>query len=64
MTTRLEEINVFVLMKRKERYVWLYSDSRIDDVLKSFGRFAANKDLSFTWYDAAASSQRLRSKKT
>jgi len=29
-------------------------------VLRKFGQFSANKELSFSWYDAATLSQRVR----
>ena len=41
-----QDINVLALVKGAERYVFL--------------RFASNPDLSFTWYDAAVLSQKIR----
>lgn len=55
------EVNVLALVKGEERYVFLYTDRYRADVLRTFGRFASNPDLSFTWYDAAVLSQRIRS---
>ena len=43
-----------------ERYIWLYRESEKAEVIRSFGRFAANPELSFTWYDAARLSQKMR----
>ena len=55
-----QDINVVALVKGSERYIFLYDDASRAETLRTFGRFAANPELSFTWYDAAALSQRLR----
>jgi len=55
-----QEINVLALVKGVERYVFLYSDEERGELLRTLGRFASNPDLSFTWYDAAVLSQRIR----
>ncbi len=54
------DINVLALVKGKERYVFLYDDESRAETLRTLGRFASNPDLSFTWYDAAVLSQRIR----
>ncbi len=53
-------INVLALLKGEERYVFLYDDRSTDQVLQTLGRYAADPELSFTWYDAAVLSQRVR----
>jgi hypothetical protein len=53
-------INVLALLKGNERYVFLYDDRSIEQVLQTIGRYAADPELSFTWYDAAVLSQRVR----
>ena len=55
-----EDINVLALIKGKERYVFLYNDSHRSDTLRVLGRFASNSELSFSWYDAAVLSQKIR----
>jgi hypothetical protein len=55
-----QDINVLALVKGEERYVFLFDDSHKADALRTLGRFASNPELSFTWYDAAVLSQRLR----
>ena len=55
-----QEINVLALVKGAERYVFLYSDEHKSEVLRTLGRFASNPELSFTWYDAAVLSQKIR----
>ena len=46
-------MNVLALVKGTERYVFLYDDESHRALLQAMGRFAADADLSFTWYDAA-----------
>jgi len=53
-------INVLALLKGEERYVFLYDDRSTDQVLQTLGKYAADPELSFTWYDAAVLSQRVR----
>ncbi|HOM16848.1 MAG TPA: hypothetical protein PK777_11295 [Thermoguttaceae bacterium] len=54
------DINVLALIKGKERYVFLYDDASRAETLRVLGRFASNPELSFTWYDAAILSQKIR----
>ncbi len=54
------DINVLALVKGEERYVFLYDDERKSEALRTLGRFASNPELSFSWYDAAVLSQRIR----
>jgi hypothetical protein len=55
-----QDINVLALVKGSERYVFLYDDSSRAETLRTLGRYASNPELSFTWYDAAVLSQRIR----
>ena len=55
-----DDINVLVLVKGKERYVFLYDDSQRAAALRTLGRYASDSRLSFTWYDAAVLSQKVR----
>ena len=57
----VEAVNILALVKGEERYVFLYTDQCRSQVLRTLGRFASNPELSFTWYDAAVLSQRIRS---
>jgi hypothetical protein len=52
-------INVLALIKGEERYVFLYDDDSPDKLLHTLGQYAADPELSFTWYDAAIMSQRI-----
>ena len=53
-------MNVLALVKGTERYVFLYDDESHRALLQTMGRFASDADLSFTWYDAAVLSQKIR----
>lgn len=54
------DVNILALVKGTERYVFLYDDKSRAETLRVLGRYASNPDLSFTWYDAAMLSQRVR----
>ena len=55
-----KNVNVLSLVKDGESYMFLYVDTEIAEVLRQFGRFAANVDLNFNWFDAAVMSQRMK----
>ena len=55
-----QDINVLALVKGEERYIFLYDDGHKSEALRTLGRFASNPELSFSWYDAAVLSQRIR----
>jgi len=55
-----QDINVLALVKGEERYVFLYDDDNRAETLRMLGRYASNPELSFTWYDAAVLSQKIR----
>lgn len=55
-----QDINVLALVKGEERYVFLYTESNRAETLRMLGRYASNPELSFTWYDAAVLSQKIR----
>lgn len=54
------DVNVLALMKGEERYVFLFDDDHRGETLRTLGRYASNPELSFTWYDAAVLSQKVR----
>ena len=55
-----QDINVLALVKGEERYIFLYDDEHRSEALRTLGKFASNAELSFSWYDAAVLSQRIR----
>ena len=54
------QVNVLALLKDGERYVFLYDDRSLPQLLQTLGRYAADPELSFSWYDAAVLSQKVR----
>ena len=54
------QVNVLALLKDGERYVFLYDDQSLPQLLQTLGRYAADPELSFSWYDAAVLSQKVR----
>lgn len=54
------DINVLALVKGEERYIFLFDDEHRSEALRTLGRFASSNELSFTWYDAAVLSQKIR----
>ena len=55
-----QDINVLALVKGSERYIFLFDDDNRSETLRTLGRYASNPDLSFSWYDAAVLSQKVR----
>ena len=53
-------INVIALVKDAERYIFLYDNESSAALMQTLGRFAGDPELSFTWYDAAVLSQKVR----
>jgi hypothetical protein len=53
-------MNVLALVKESERYIFLYDDESPAELLQTLGKYAADPELSFTWYDAAILSQKVR----
>lgn len=53
-------VNVLALVKDGERFVFLYDEQSIATLLQTLGRYAADPELSFSWYDAAVLSQKVR----
>ena len=64
LSSRFEPIedgfNVLAMVKGKERYVFLFDDDKRVETLRQLGRYAADPELSFSWYDAAVLSQKIR----
>lgn len=55
-----QELNVLVLEKAEENYIFLWDDQHTGDALRTLGRFASNPELSLSWMDAAVLSGRMR----
>lgn len=54
------EVSILVLVKGNERYVFVFGDQDHKKVHRQFGRMASNPKLSFSWFDAALLSERVR----
>jgi hypothetical protein len=60
----MDEINILAIQKPNgERYIFLFDDANRKETLRQLGRYAMNPELSFTWYDAAVVSQKIRQTK-
>ena len=55
-----QEVNVLAMVKGEERYIFLYDDNNRVETLRMLGRYAADPQLSFTWFDAAVMSKKIR----
>ena len=55
-----QDINVVALVKGEERYIFLFNDEKKSEALRTLGRYASDSKLSFSWYDAAVLSQKVR----
>lgn len=55
-----QDINVLAMVKGEERYIFLYNDLNRVEMLRTLGRYAADPQLSFSWYDAAVLSKKVR----
>ncbi len=53
-------VNVLALVRDGQRYVFLYDDNSVEQVLEKMAEFAEDSELDFTWYDAAMLSDRVR----
>ena len=54
------EINVVALVRGEEQYIFMFDEANRTETLRMLGRYAADPDLSFSWYDAAVLSQKVR----
>ena len=43
----------------REHFIIVWADGQSREAVRQLGRWAANPELSFSWYDAAVSSQRI-----
>ncbi len=54
------EINVVALVRGEEQYIFMFDEANRTETLRMLGRYAADPGLSFTWFDAAVLSQKVR----
>ena len=60
MSDHPDMVNVLALVKEGERYVFLFDDNSRAQMLQAIGRYAADPELNFSWYDAAVLCQKVR----
>ena len=53
-------INVVAIVSGGHTWVFMFRDDKRAECLRTLGRFASDKDLTVTWYDAARLSQAIR----
>ncbi len=58
-----DDINIVALIKHDEKYIFQYTDDQRGECLRMLGRFASNPELSFSWYDAATLTVKVRKEK-
>ena len=58
------ETNGLLYEKHGHRFIYIYQDGDKAEVLRAIGRQAADPELSFSWYDAAVLSQKIRKTET
>lgn len=54
------QVSVVTLVRGEEHYVFVFQPQKRTELLRLLGRYAADPNLSFNWYDAAVLSQRIR----
>lgn len=54
------ELNVLALLKGKDRYIFVYDDGSLEQLLDVFQDQAADPEMSFTWFDAAVLGNKAR----
>ncbi len=54
------EVNVVALVRGEEQYIFMFDEANRTETLRMLGRYAADPELSMTWYDAAVLSQKVR----
>lgn len=54
------EVSIVAIVKGEERYIFMFDDDSRAETLRKLGQYASNPELSFTWYDAAVLSQKVR----
>jgi hypothetical protein len=53
-------VNLLFYHAHNHKFAFVWTDENRMEILWQIGRFAANPELRFNWYDAAVLSQRIR----
>lgn len=54
------EMRWVALERGQERYIFLYDKQSTPQLLHTFDKFAEDSELTFSWYDAAILSKKVR----
>ena len=57
---QINPVNATCLMRGNEKYIFLYDDHHGSQAIQMAAKWAANQDLSFSWYDAARIAHGIR----
>ena len=55
-----DSVHAVALVRGEEHYFFVFDPKRRTELLRLLGSYAADPALSFTWYDAAVLSQKIR----
>jgi N6-adenosine-specific RNA methylase IME4 len=55
-----KDVRTITLHKGPERYTIVFTAATATEACRTLGRWACDPELSFTWYDAAQLSRRIR----
>jgi hypothetical protein len=58
-----QDIAVIAFVKQGERWVVIYPADRWQQAIHQISRWAADRDLSLSWYDAAMIAQKVRAQR-
>ncbi len=53
-------LNIVAFVTGTQRFLFLYDHESAPQVMQTLGKFAADPELCFSWYDAAVLSQKVR----
>lgn len=54
------DVNVLALVRGDQKYIFFYGEGQRAELERTLGRWAANPDLQFNWFDAAQLTARAR----
>ena len=54
------ELSVLALIRGKERFVFVYDDESLPELIEAFRVQASDPNVSLSWYDAAVLAERAR----
>lgn len=46
------EVNVLVMVKGREKYIYVYDEVSLPELFEAFGRHAADPQMNLSWFDA------------